>query len=979
MFRCGYKIKFLFIGVLLYFFTLSTYAASSLNDYPQIKNHWDDGELSIAISKLKDVAKDKPKDDEIFELLKKVTFQKSKLDQWINKGTKLLKQKKFDEAKNILDFAKVINPNYKPYVTLMDEIKITQDELKYPSRVVFDEKSFYDLWKPYEKDGKFSKYGKFDNSTLVIDVPERHGWARIGIESNETIIDLAEAKQSLSHHLKFKFDPKNTTGFSIDLEGENFDEKSRSRSKISIVYKVVDAKSPVLELYKDAYLHSKLELNTVPEFMKLIVQPNNYMYLHLPDGKYLQTTSIKYPMPTKGYKVKVYSKARVYKSDAKMALMSIALREVPFKKKKEQAVIFDGKYLEGVWKPYQAHKYHFSKYSKFENNTLLVDVPEKNGWGQVGIESSDTVIDLTDRKESLSYHLKFKFDPENTTGFGIDLEGENLDKSHSFHRLQVFYKNIDEKSAILELHKDGSLHTKLDINGVAPDSLKIVIQPNNMMYLYLPDGRYLQTTSIKYPMPTKGYKLKIYSKPKERHLASKMSLKSIELKKHSFKKRFDSSNLGGKEGNIVLFDGKHLEERWIPYNEQYKDYFKEYALFDDNKLIIDIPKDHKWGEAGIVSPEPLVWLDRLGKDGEIKTTFSFDPLETSGFTIAAGGFNRTWKTPWGADITLSWTKVPNKDISKLRFKIDNKLLLDENLTAQAPSTITLSFKNGQIGIDGDTFDKKTFEWPHLVENRALHLWAFSRAYKKKLPVKMALKRVELVRKFGTPLAAPKPVSGVEILPEKEIYGSKTIDNWECYQTKIKGKEGNCTLSAAPLHISIKKGEKSTFGMKSKEKIVDLDRRKIKDTPLKMVIHFNPKKTDHFYIYFDYHYLSLEKKNQDTYVFKWGKQWARNIDAKWLENEWNGKVNITMAKDWTEIELDRNIVINRPDKVGDKRHLTLSVSPLNTKMKNNASLELKKITKQWLVPDGMTAVDRWNFMDDEDFDPEEFLREIRGEK
>ena len=333
MFKHRYKIRFLFIGVLFLYFPLNMYAASSLTDYPQIKNHWDDGELSIAISKLKDVAKVKPKDDEIFELLKKVTFQKSKLDQWINKGTKLLKQKKFDEAKNILDFVKVINPNYKPYVALMDEIKTTQDELKYPSRVVFDGKSFYDLWKAYEKDGKFSKYGKFDNSTLVIDVPERHGWARIGIESNETIIDLTETKQSLSHHLKFKFDPKNTTGFTIDFEGENFDKKSRSRSKISIVYKVVDDNKAILELHKDGGLHTKLEISAAPESMELIIQPNNYMYLHLPDGRYLQTTSIYYPMPTKGYKIKVYSQARAYKSEAKMALKSIELRKLPFKKK----------------------------------------------------------------------------------------------------------------------------------------------------------------------------------------------------------------------------------------------------------------------------------------------------------------------------------------------------------------------------------------------------------------------------------------------------------------------------------------------------------------------------------------------------------------------------------------------------------------------------------------------------------------------
>lgn len=771
MFRYAYKMGFLCMGVffLLFYFPLNLYAATSLNNYPQIKHSWDQGKLTVAINKLEEVAKNSAERNEIDQLVKKMIFQKKKLDQWIEKATLLLGEEKFKEAKEILDFARTINPHYLPYKNLVDQIKTQEERMNYPSAVIFDGTSLNSGWKPYNSDGKLSAYAQFDNATLLIDVPKGHGWARIGIESNNTIIDLTETKQLLSHQ------------------------------------------------------------------------------------------------------------------------------------------------------------------------------------------------------------LKFKFDPQNTTGFAVDLEGKNLDKSHSYNRLQIFYKKIDDKSAMLELHKDGRLHTKLEMDA-APEFMELVIQPNNVMYLYLPDGRHLQTTSIKYPMPTKGYKIRVYSKPKERHLASKMALKSIELKRIPFEKKFDPSNLGEEEKRLILFDGKFLEERWVPY----KNYLKEFGTFSDHKLTIDVPKDHKWGEAGICSPEPLVWLDHLGKGGEVKVTFSFDPLQTTGFSIAAGGFNHSWKTPGGEYIGLSWTKVEDKDISKLKFKIKNHLLLDENLTGKAPSTVTLSFKNEEIGIEGDTFGKKTFVWPYLAENRALHLWAYSHAFKKNLPAKMALKQIVLDRKFGVPIPPAKPARGVAVLPVKEIYGSNTIDKWECHQSKEKNKEHNCTLETSGLFITVKKDERNTFGIKSKEKIIHLDRRKIKETPLKMVLHFNPKKTDHLYIDLGYHHLSLEKKNQNTYVFKWGKHWSRNVDADWLENEWNGKVNVTMAKKWTEIGLDGGVYINRPDSVGDKRYLTVSVAPLKEKMKNNASLELQKITMQWLVPEGMTAVDRWNFVDDEDFDPEVFLREIMEE-
>jgi len=681
-------------------------------------------------------------------------------------------------------------------------------------------------------------------------------------------------------------------------------------------------------------------------------------------------------MPTEGYRLKVYSHAGKYKSEAKMALKSIELRDIPFKKTKEQTVIFDGKYLEGTWKPYEAYKHFFAEFSRFKNNALVVNVPEKNNLGQVGIESSDTIIDLTERNQPLAYHLKFKFDPQNTTGFAIDLEGKNLDKSHSYNRLQIFYKKIDDKSAMLELHKDGELHTKLEMDA-APESLELVILPNNVMYLHLPDGRYLQTTSIKYPMPTKGYTVRVYSKPKERHLASKISLKSIELKRMPFEKKFDPSNLREEEKRIVLFDGKFLEERWIPYNEQYKDYLREFGKFSDHKLIIDVPKDHKWGEAGICSPEPLVWLDNLSKDGEVKVTFRFDPLQTTGFSIAAGGFNHSWKTPWDEYIGLSWTKVEDKDISKLKFKIKNNLLLDENLTGKAPSTITLSFKNEEIGIEGDTFGKKTFVWPYLIENRALHLWAYSHAFKKDLPVKMALKKIVLDRKFGVPIPLAKPDKGVAKLPVKEICGSNTIDKWECIEGK--NKENYCTMSDLGFVINVPKESKNSSSIRSKKAIIDLDKRRINTAKLKMVMQFNPKKTDNFDITIGNEHIYFEKTQENIYTLRLGKYLSRNIQAEWIETLWNGKINILLSKNSIEVEVDENIGINIPKGPQKYFDIQISTNQINSYMKSGANLELRNITTQWMAPDGMNTVDRWNYINDEDFDPDEFLRELKEGK
>lgn len=760
---------------LLLFLPMSINASTSLSEYPQIKNSWDEGELVSAITQLEDIAKNSVQNNDIAELIKKMTFQKKKLDQWIEKATLLLEQQKFKEAQEMLDFAKSINPNYLPYKRLVEKIKTIENELNYPAVVIFDGKSLGSSWKPYENNGKVATYGKFENSTLLVDVPEGHGWGQVGIEANETVV---------------RFD---------------------------------------------------------------------------------------------------------------------------------------------------------------ETNQLL------------------------------SYHLKFEFDSSNTTAFAIELKGENEDNSHSFSNIVVVYKQIDENLSILELHKDGELHSKLEMHPSILESIELIVQPNNVCYLNLSDGRYLQTTSLKYPIPSKGYNLKIFSQAKIYKASAKMALKSIKLQKLPFEKRLNLSNLDKINGSVILFDGKHLEDIWIPFNEQYKDYFRNYTYFSDNGFIVNIPKDKKRGETGILSLEPAIWLDGLGKDGEIKTTFSFNPNKTTGFSIVMGDINHVWKEPYGKNVNLSWTKIEGKNISKLKLIIENKIVLDENLTGVSPSDIIFTFRNEELSVEGDTFKKKTFKWLHIVSNRALYLFVFSHAYESNLPVKMALKKIVLDRKLDKIIASPKLADGVAPLPIKEIFGTSQRENWECYEWKDKDSGKYCILDKLGCLINIPKNIKSSDGFKSKNNIIILDKRRINEATIKIVMQFNSAKTDNFDINLGNAHLFLEKSNNGMYIFRFGKYLSRSIKEEWLKKEWNGRINIFLSKNSIEVELDGSVVIQIPERPSLSFPLQISTAPRNDYKKEGARFELQKITTQWIAPDGMTATERWNFVDDEDFNPDDFLKELRGEK
>ncbi len=765
------KLKKLLMGVsILFYFNITLNASISLSDYPKIKDSWDEGELSIAINRLKEVVKDKSLDDDTYELIKKLSFQKNRLDKWLKKAEILLKQKKFKEASKMIKLVKAINSNYTPYINLKNKIKSTQLELKYPSEIIFDGKSLGDKWKPYSsKGGDFTKYAKFDNDKFIADVPEGNKWGNTGVISANNFINFKETNQSKSYHLKFDFDNKNTTGFVIDIE-----------SLIYLVCKKNDNGEIIIELHKGGF----------------------YLYGRI-------------------------------------------------------------------------------TYGKFKLNSI-------------------------------------------------------------------------------------------------PKTLEIVMRPDNRFYLKLADGRSIETV-LKNNMSKNNYSVKIYTQAEKKDLTCKMALKSITMQEIPFKKQ-DYSKIPTSQKPVVLFDGS-LDGNWLIYNSGGA--FYKHAHFYKNQLIIDVPKDNKWGITGIGSVEPMIWLDKLGKDGIVKTTFFFNSNLTTDFALTmASRINSTWKEALGSEIVLSWRKTDENNTYKLEVKIDKKIVLDELLKSKSPSNISFSLRKGEVTIESDIFDKKIFPWSYLTDNRSLHLWAVSLAYKHNLSAKMALKEIILERKFGNPIPESKPAKGVDELQIKEIYGGKTRGKWKCYENLSKDKNSSCDIESSNLSINIKEDAKSTFGMISKKAIIYLDKRRIDEASLKVVMHFNPKKTDHFYIIMGqkYHYIVLEKKDKDTYLFKWGDIWSRSVDAKWIENKWNGKLNILLSKDSLKIGLDGGISINIPDPISKKFYITILATPLDPykSLKNGANLELQKITTQWIAPDGMSAVDRWEFVEDEDFDADKFLDEL-GEK
>jgi len=642
------------------------------------------------------------------------------------------------------------------------------------------------------------------------------------------------------------------------------------------------------------------------------------------------------------------------------------------------SIIFDGNGLGEHWKACEIDL-KLSKYGTFEKDCLSVDVPEDHGWGRVGIESNETLIHISQTDQSNAYHLKFVFDSNRTTAYVIEFEGVS-ESVHSYSNIKVIYKTIDENVSVMELHKDGELNSQLEMKATAPQWINFVIQPNHFAYAVLPDGKYLQTTSTKYTLPQKGYKLKVYTQGKKYKQAAKMALKTISLRTEPFNKRANISNLGEKERKIVLFDGKYFEDVWDAYNEQYQKHFLNYSHFDDNQgWLIDVPKDNKWGEAGFFSRAPIVWLDGLENGGEINVTFGFEPSQTTGLSIAFGDINAFWKCPNEPYANFLWSVDRDGVTSSSKMMIDNEEILSEKSTKNKFGNMVISFKNGEISLHTDVMANKTFKWSHIAPNRGLYLFVYTHSNEKNKPVKMMLKQILLENNTLKASSPPSTAQGVEPLPKKDIFNTSFRENWECYDEKEKEPISYCSIGALGYLVEIPQSIKSVDGIRTKTPISTFDERIIQKTNYKIVMTFNPKKTNNFDIAFEHIHVTLEKIDQGMYRFNVGKQYMRNIEAQWIENVWNGKLNIVQAKDWTEFGLDGSVTIRTSEKFGNRFQWKISTLPPSDYKLDNAMLELQKITTQWITPNGMNAAQRWGYVDDEDFDPDGFLNDIREMK
>jgi hypothetical protein len=656
-----------------------------------------------------------------------------------------------------------------------------------------------------------------------------------------------------------------------------------------------------------------------------------------------------------------------------------------------QAVLFDG-VLGQNWAELGIAGGDFKKFARFDNRTLVVDVPAGSGWAKTGIWSTDMPVPAVANSGA---KLTFALDPRRTSSLVLALSTRDGIEEWSAHDIRVAWSRSDDGlSARLTLWLRQAEVMAVRLGPDAPASIEIEIGTDRAIKVSVPSGEHLEA---QLPEDAASKPMRVYTlahAPGEQKPAQ-MALRSITLGTPMAPGELANDAHAPFEGSrkLTLFDGS-LGTRWIA-NAAQGGRFSEHARLVNGGLLVDVPKDNGLGRVGLYSAEPVVWLDRFTGEASSTLSFRFDASRTTGFMIAltvpgAGGV--VGALPGEPAAILHWRKKVKGAGTRATLSIippHTGPAIDEQLLDTMPSEVKLVLSPGGIAVIADGFSDKVTPWPAAVSGQGLRVWVMSQPDDAQQPVKMALQSIMLEQTAGGAPAVVPPQAGVAPLDSRVLASAAAHDEWEPI-----GVAGGDFLRFARwtdtgLVIDVPPGNSwGKTGLLSAAPVVALDERAYR-TPYRIRFNVDPSATSGFAVALGadkrpdmwatnrlwvtlvrhargHYVLSLHRTNYEV--------WSRGIAAS-LVQQWDGTLDIDMGINWSRVTMGKVTSIRAPSGFDwlSKLHASIVTHPAR---ENEASrLSLLSISGGWVTPAGMSSDNRLQLVDNKLFDADAFLKDL----
>jgi len=658
-----------------------------------------------------------------------------------------------------------------------------------------------------------------------------------------------------------------------------------------------------------------------------------------------------------------------------------------------EQLLFDGT-LGERWQPLSVAGGNFDAFARIEEGTLVVDVPEGNGWGKTGIWTSERLVKAPAGGDGAETILTFAFDPERTSDFVVALGQKDNPDEWWTHDVRIGWnRDADGKSSTLTMWVRKGEVMKTRLGPEAPAALTLRLRPGGLVVAETGTGGHVEAI-LPADVTADGFGIHALAHAPAGGKPAKMALRSIALTQERLGATAasgDPDRYAEEPQDIALFDGT-LGARWVRHSAAGGN-FEAHARLKDGGLVVDVPPDSFWGWVGILSPEPLVWLDRFGEGASATVTYRFDPDGTTGF-VAALAMPGGGGDPGSPALLLYWRRTADGSGAKATLYVRPQYkepVWEVDVPAAAPEQVKIVLSPAGVRVEGPGMPEEAAPWDVLAEGQGFRVWAYSHPDAANQPVTMALREIRLERVPGE--TAPEALApGVEPLPVKVLFDGAANDIWEPAATLGGDFDRFARYEEDWLVVDVPGGNAwAKTGLLSADPVLALDERAWK-APTRFTFKLDPHRSDGLRIATaSYKAAEMWPNGHDAWVTfardpldgsyligmenSPSHQWSRRVDARWIETVWDGTLTVDFGYQWAAVCLAAGPCVRGTTPLGlhVPRYMTVLASAWESG--GPARMALRRIERGIVTPPAMTALERFDLVDDEDFDPEAFLQAL----
>ncbi|MDP3960608.1 MAG: hypothetical protein Q8Q26_11230 [Pseudorhodobacter sp.] len=277
--------------------------------------------------------------------------------------------------------------------------------------------------------GDFARHARLAGGALVVDVPAGQGWGKAGLATQGAVVWLDRFGLGASVRLHFAFDAARSSGFLLGLAthyGLNGNDPGNPRfvlhwrrdaDGVVRATRVFDYETARLEVEVPAGMPDAVDLVLTPAGVQVVAAgfPDDVVpWVELVEGQ--------------GFRLYAYSAAGADGLPVTMALTQIEMTRTPGRiaatdlplagvASLPEAELFAGA-PSAAWTPFTlTGAGGFDDLVHYRAGWLRAEVPAVNGWGRVGLLSTEPILRFDSRLQRTPYRLRLRLDRAATSGF----------------------------------------------------------------------------------------------------------------------------------------------------------------------------------------------------------------------------------------------------------------------------------------------------------------------------------------------------------------------------------------------------------------------------------------------------------------------------------------------------------------------------------------------------------------------------------